>query len=72
MKGEIKMLEFLSFLALCISCKLIQFSLFEKSVLTLLYIFCVILKYANKDKVKKVTELKKVIDKNINDENDSN
>lgn len=66
------MLEFLSFLALCISCKLIQFSLFEKAVLTLLYIFCVILKYANKDKVKKVTELKKVIDKNINDENDSN
>ena len=72
MKGEIKMLEFLSFLALCIACKLIQFSLFEKSVITLLYIFCVILKYANKDKVKKVTELKKVIDKNINDENDSN
>ena len=66
------MLEFLSFLALCISCKLIQFSLFEKAVLTLLYIFCVLLKYANKDKVKKVTELKKVIDKNINDENDSN
>lgn len=51
MKGEIKMLEFLSFLALCIACKLIQFSLFEKSVLTLLYIFCVILKYANKDKI---------------------
>lgn len=65
------MLEFLSFLALCIACKLIQFSLFEKSVLTLLYIFCVILKYANKDKIKKVTEFKKVIDKNINDENDS-
>lgn len=65
------MLEFLSFLALCIACKLIQFSLFEKSVLTLLYIFCVILKYANKDKVKKVTELKKVIDENINDENNS-
>lgn len=66
------MLEFLSFLALCIACKLIQFSLFEKAFLTLLYIFCVLLKYANKDKVKKVTELKKVIDKNINDENDSN
>lgn len=45
------MLEFLSFLALCIACKLIQFSLLEKVVLTLLYIFCVILKYANKDKV---------------------
>lgn len=45
------MLEFLSFLALCISCKLIQFSLLEKVVLTLLYIFCVLLKYANKDKI---------------------
>lgn len=65
------MLEFLSFLALCIACKLIQFSLLEKVFLTLLYIFCVLLKYANKDKVKKVTELKKVIDKNINDENNS-
>ena len=72
MKGEIKMLEFLSFLALCIACKLIQFSLLEKVVLTLLYIFCMILKYSNKDKIKKVTEFKKVIDKNINDENDSN
>ena len=66
------MLEFLSFLALCIACKLIQFSLLEKVVLTLLYIFCMILKYSNKDKIKKVTEFKKVIDKNINDENDSN
>lgn len=45
------MLEFLSFLALCIACKLIQFSLLEKVVLTLLYIFCVILKYANKDEI---------------------
>lgn len=45
------MLEFLSFLALCIACKLIQFSLLEKSVLTFFYILCVILKYANKDKV---------------------
>lgn len=65
------MLEFLSFLALCIACKLIQFSLFEKAVLTFLYIFCVLLKYANRDKMRKVTELKKVIDKNINDENNS-
>lgn len=48
MKGEIKMIEFLSFLALCIACKLIQFSLLEKVFLTLLYIFCVLLKYANK------------------------
>lgn len=45
------MLEFLSFLALCIACKLIQFSLLEKVFLTLLYIFCVLLKYANKDKI---------------------
>lgn len=51
MKGEIKMLEFLSFLALCIACKLIQFSLLEKVFLTLLYIFCVLLKYSNKDKI---------------------
>lgn len=51
MKGEIKMLEFLSFLALCIACKLIQFSLLEKVFLTLLYIFGVLLKYANKDEI---------------------
>ena len=54
------MLEFLSFLALCIACKLIQFSLFEKSVLTLLYIFCVILKYANKDKISDIKKNKKM------------
>lgn len=59
MKGEIKMLEFLSFLALCIACKLIQFSLLEKVVLTLLYIFCVLLKYANKDKISDIKKNKK-------------
>lgn len=53
------MLEFLSFLALCIACKLIQFSLLEKVVLTLLYIFCVLLKYANKDKISDIKKSNK-------------
>ena len=61
------MLEFLSFLALCIACKLIQFSLLEKVFLTLLYIFCVLLKYANKDEI---SDIKKIIKRRIKmDEN---
>lgn len=55
------MLEFLSFLALCIACKLIQFSLLEKVFLTLLYIFCVLFKYANKDEISDIKKNKKRI-----------